>query len=721
MIRWGTYLSFFAPLVLIKSFFFPFVVPKTIFFRIVIDIVFIFYVLLAVSNPKYRPRITPLTITVLVFILVLVLTSIAGVSFSKSFWSVFERMTGLLTFFHLFAFYIVLTSVFQKRRDWDWILFVSVLVGVFMSMFVFTANEAASRGGGTLGNTSFLSACLIFCIFFAIIQLFTKEGIGWKIFYSASLIVFFIATFFNIEPTRGAIGALAGGILVLVLGYLFFHYWISRGGLSKRAIFILASVFVLLCLGFSQTSIFKGELQKISEMGSFQSRKIVWDIAIEGWKERPLLGWGMENFNIPFAKYFNPELPLTHDMWYDRAHNVIIDTLVMTGVIGLLSYLSLFIVAIIGLLMVAPRVKEKKNLLFPVGMIALLATYFAQNFWVFDMISSYIVFFLSLAFIDFLISPRKEESSGKPVFKRNDYLSLVFGTIMMALTLWAFYFGNIQVARASMLTVEGLYTSFDESIESFQKAISASPISRFEVPEQISTRMVALGSENLENKELLQKGFALAENELKISIEQNPLDYRMRLFLGRYYDNLYQFTGSSTDLDLAEEVLNKAMELSPRNQQTFWSLGQTKIFQGDYDKAIELMQRSVDLEPKFANSHWYLGLTYKIAGKFDLAAKEIETAAQLGDPWKQDIEDVKQAIDIYKELSDGQKLADLYEIGAGLSVQDTTTFAAMLAGMADSNAKIGNREKAKLAAEKLMEIRPDLATSVKSFLKELGY
>jgi tetratricopeptide (TPR) repeat protein len=408
-------------------------------------------------------------------------------------------------------------------------------------------------------------------------------------------------------------------------------------------------------------------------------------------------------------------------MWYDRAHNVIVDTLVMTGILGLISYFLIFAVAIVGLLRVAPRVREKKNLLFPIGMIALLATYFAQNLWVFDMISSYIVFFLSLAFIDFLISPRKEESSENPVLKRNDYLSPVFGAIMIVLTLWSFYFGNIQVARASMFTVEGLYTSLDKSIESFQKAIDASPISRFEVPEQISTRIVAVASENLENKDLLQEGFTFAENELKTSIEQNPLDYRMQLFLGRYYDNLYQFTGSSTTLELAEEVLNKAMELSPRNQQTFWSLGQTKIFQGDHDKAIELMQKAVDLEPKFANSHWYLGLTYKIAGKFDLAAKEIEMAAQLGDPWKQDIDDVKQAIDIYKELTDEQKLAELYEIGAGLSAQDTTTFAAMLAGMADSNAKIGNKEKAKLAAENLVEVRPDLATSVKSFLEELGY
>src|SRR4030042_5751432 len=110
IIEWGTYLALFTPFIFIKEYFFPFVVSKTIFFRIIVDIIFIAYILLAVSNQKYRPRITPLTIAITLFLGVLVLTSIIGVNFERSFWSVFERMTGLLTFFHLFVFYIVLTS-----------------------------------------------------------------------------------------------------------------------------------------------------------------------------------------------------------------------------------------------------------------------------------------------------------------------------------------------------------------------------------------------------------------------------------------------------------------------------------------------------------------------------------------------------------------------------------------------------------------------------------
>ena len=68
IIRWGTYLVLFTPLIVNTKFFFPFVAPKTIFFRIVIEIILAAYIFLVVANKAWRPQINVLTIVLAVFL-----------------------------------------------------------------------------------------------------------------------------------------------------------------------------------------------------------------------------------------------------------------------------------------------------------------------------------------------------------------------------------------------------------------------------------------------------------------------------------------------------------------------------------------------------------------------------------------------------------------------------------------------------------------------------
>ena len=175
IIRWGTYLILFTPLVINRSSFFPFVTPKTIYFRILVEIIFAAYLFLVISSPRYRPKINGLSITLFIFLFILVLTSILGVNFERSFWSTYERMTGLFTQFHLLIFFIVLTSVFKEIKDWEKFLAVSVFVGVLLSLNVLLGQETSTRGGGTIGNTSFMAAYLLFDIFFALILFLAKR------------------------------------------------------------------------------------------------------------------------------------------------------------------------------------------------------------------------------------------------------------------------------------------------------------------------------------------------------------------------------------------------------------------------------------------------------------------------------------------------------------------------------------------------------------------
>lgn len=708
IIEWGVCVALFTPLILFRTYFFPYVSPKTIFFRIIVDIIFIAYILLVVSNRRYLPKFNALTISVTAFIAVLFLTSLTGINFAKSFWSTFERMTGLLTFFHLYAFFIILTSVFRERKYWERIFAVSIIAGVLSSLYALLSEDSTSRSGGTIGNIDFLAFYLSFNIFFAIVFFFLKRG-WWRLFSVFSFAIMMFNLLSAKEMPRGSLGAIFFGFFLLALGYMIF----SGNKRLKRLAPVLLIFTILVGYGITQTKIFKERFVDINENVPGRSRELVWGIGINAWKEKPLFGWGLENFNIPFAKYFPPELPLTNDVWYDRVHNIVLDMMAQSGVVGLISYLAIFGVAIFSLLKICSKVVEKRNLFVPLGMAAVLLAYFAQNIWVFDMVSSYLMFFLSLAFINFLISKKEEDQPVSPG-KRNQLIPLL-GSFLIISTIFTFYYGNVQSARASKLIVQGMASPLEKAIVNFQKAIAVSPMSIFEGPEQLSKKIENASFDPKQDKKTVENGFIISAEELKKSIEKNPQDYRLYLILGRHYNNFFLFSQDKKQLEQAEIYLNKALELSPKNQQTYWSLAQTRLSQQKSEEVINLLQKAIDLEPRYYQSHWYLALAYKIIGKNELALKKVKDAESVGFNWQGDLDSLKKVIEIYQELRDNANLVKLYPLAIKMDPKN----AQFLAAQAVALANIGQFKEARASAQKAIELKPDFAKDIEAFLNSL--
>jgi O-antigen ligase/tetratricopeptide (TPR) repeat protein len=721
VIQWGTYLVLFAPLIVIKSSFFPFITPKTIFFRIVVEIILAAYLFLAITTPRYRPKINALTVGIIIFLGVLLLTSFTGINFERSFWSTYERMTGLWTIFHLFVFFIILTSCFKKRRDWEKILGVSVLVGVILSFYVLLSDEASTRGGGTIGNSSFMAAYLLFDIFFALILLFSnffKKGgwsLFWQIFAGVSLIPLLWVLF--ISTARGAIMAFEGGLFLLGLGYLIFS---QRKILCKIG---LAIVLFLVVLGIVsavlQPAFLKDKIEyNVQEM---KSRFVVWEMGWKGWQERFWLGWGPENFNIVFTKHFNPCMFIPEcgsEIWFDRAHNIIFDIAVTSGLIGLLSYLAIFGVAIYGIFRTLPKVVEKRNIFLPLGIGVLLIVYFIQNSLVFDIINSYMMFFLSLAFVSFLVYPVKSHEVGiSPEAKSFNRVNPFLALVIIIVTILALWFGNIQPARSAYYIAQMVnpYLKIEESSVLFQKSLN-SPMLKYETREQFAKRMVEVARDPKQNKEALKEGFGLATKEMEKSVEKNPLDFRPHLFLGKVYLDFYYLFKDQEKLNLAEKTLQKAVELSPRNQQGYWGLAQVRTYQRRFGEAFDLFQKAIDLEPRFGQSYWYLVLAYKAAGQYPLAKEKLVELEEQGYyNWKSNVANLKTAIEIYQALGDDFGSIALYQRVIKIQPKDPQLWG----GLAATYARLGEKEKAKEAAAKVVEIDPNLLPQTERFLKAL--
>src|SRR3989338_4391129 len=126
IVKYGLFIVPILPLVVTRSLFFPFVTGRNFIFRILVEILFVLWVWLMLTDPKYRPGASPVFYSLIAFIGVLFLATILGLSPYKSFWSSFERMEGFWQYWHYFLYFIILAGTLKGKKDWFRLTVVSI-------------------------------------------------------------------------------------------------------------------------------------------------------------------------------------------------------------------------------------------------------------------------------------------------------------------------------------------------------------------------------------------------------------------------------------------------------------------------------------------------------------------------------------------------------------------------------------------------------------------
>ena len=176
MIRAGLALILLTPFIVTPQTIFPFVVGKALYSRALIEIVFVAWVLLALSQPAYRPPRSRLLILLGAALGIAVLSACLGVGVQRSFWSNYERMQGVVDQAHWFVLAVVLASVVRTGRDWRALLILNLAAGTVMALLTIfqyhTQLQAygadVPRATSTLGNPIFLAAYLLVNVMIAL-------------------------------------------------------------------------------------------------------------------------------------------------------------------------------------------------------------------------------------------------------------------------------------------------------------------------------------------------------------------------------------------------------------------------------------------------------------------------------------------------------------------------------------------------------------------------
>lgn len=631
-------ISAFVPLI-VGNYLMPTLAPKVFLFQnTVLLMAGVYVVLFLFWRQRYKVSATPITIAIFFFGLSLGISTLMGVDWYRSLWGSQIRMTGVFLVFHYILYYVIVSSVIRKWEDWQWLLRTFLLAGslVMFIGLVEAGNPSAFchagslRVSSTIGNPTFFGAYGMFLIFLGSLAFLKEKNARWLPFIVLSIVLGLAGMFAS--GTRSAlVGFLVGG------GFVFLCYlWHFKG--QKKEKKILAPIFLLaltlllpllswftLCQISSVEEIpVAGRLVGASSTDSLHTRLIVWESAADAWREKPVFGWGPNNFHYAFSAYYPPKILQygISETWFDVAHSVPFDMLATQGLVGLLSYLGLFGAA--GFVLQRSYKKKRIDIhVFSIGGGFLIA-HFIHNLFLFETPTSYLYFFFFLAFLN---SQTPQSSNRGANQKQSKKKLLSYGIIVTILMLFFLVLYNIPaVANQLMLQAQQRFSpSPREAVELYQKAVTIpSPYGRdfrlsfFDQGISLFSARIARGE-----KDAAEEFFFLGREELQKNRELHPLDVRVHRIQANLYRMGFQLFSDSSFLREAESVLEDALTKSPQRQELQYIQAMVKFELQEPKEALTLLQGTFSHDPGIRKGWMRLICRYEKEGTNEMIKKTI--------------------------------------------------------------------------------------------------
>ena len=665
-----------APLIVmtdpLPATFFPYIVGKALYIHTLIEIATGLWLILAFWYPSHRVPRSLLIPLLGLYVTVVLLSSLLGVSPQRSLWSTYERMQGWIDLAHWFAFTVVLASVFRSFRDWRAVLNFNLTISMIMALLglaqmsnirVLGYLEPTNRLDITLGNATFVGAYMLVNIMIALAFLghslarppTTQRGVSrsverrrrrkrgrsggrqgagissialWRMFWALVIILDLVILYRS--GTRGAVIGLAAGLLSFACGYALWGQIravrVGSGALIGTLVALGLLFFGARTAGWLEdigdTNIMIGRLASIGpDDPSTRGRLNSAVIGLNGFVDRPLLGWGPENYTIAYDKHLTAEVSATSIESFDQAHNKLIEELTTKGALGLGTYMAVWVyIFLVVVWRVRTQVREAQ--IFTLLMGSAMAGYFVQNLFLFDTPGTAGQFYLMAAFMIYVDAAKPEtaldvsattESQPQAVpsflvrarFLLTDEAKLIAFIGVGVVVLVGIYFLIVGPARGSTAVIYGLGAdpsragSWDERIDYFEQSIQAAP-GLANYPRRFM--LVALdGAWDELTPQEAARGLEVAAREGAAALESEPREWRVHLMLASLYQRAS--TVDQTYLPKARELIEEAMELGPERVELQQLLVRQFVAEEDLDGAVNtiddyLEEHSEYLDPK---------------------------------------------------------------------------------------------------------------------------
>lgn len=385
------FFSLFLIPLLPASFGFGYEHIKVIFFIFFVNLLILLFIL---SSNKFQISKTNINFAALFFISILLITSLTGININQSLFGTSPYFQGWIVYLYLFIFSLIISLIKIDVLD---IFKVLALSSIFVSIisirdFIFlNLNNTdvpiyAGRVISTFGQPNFYASFLLMnlpLIYF----LYKKQTDNFKNIAYISLVLSLLGIL--VSQSRSAF---------LILATIVLFFLINKSSF-KKIIYSLITITVLFSLfisiytksGFFWKEIVEPRTNQWLLSHSPSKRTYVWEISAELFKQRILLGYGLENIETAYSDFFKnldynfvkvPYYYSLKDLSVNRSHNLILDILLFSGVGGLVAwiFLNIFVLKKLN----ASKLPHSKYLI--TGMLIFLFWTMFQNYSIIQLI-----------------------------------------------------------------------------------------------------------------------------------------------------------------------------------------------------------------------------------------------------------------------------------------------------------------------------------------------
>jgi O-antigen ligase/tetratricopeptide (TPR) repeat protein len=640
--------SLLVPLIVGSSFFFPYVVPRNIFFRVIIEIGSAAFLLaLCFGRRKLDLRSEPILWSLLAFLAGISLSAAFSPAVTHSFFGDFERMGGVWAWLHLVLFFLLLRAL--RDPDWSWVLNAALVVSLAVSLAAIAqhtplASEVhlavVAASSSTVGNSGILAAYLLMGIALAG---YLATGTRHRRLYLAAGAVNLLALVFaeNRSSVIGLVlGAIVGGLIFAAIGTASKKKWMALavagtvavlvGGTSAGIRAYPTSAFTL------HVPTVLRRLALTNPAGSDQSRTMQWRAAIDGFKDRPILGYGLENHNLVWSRHFDPSIYRYDTDIYDRTHNQFLEMFATTGLVGAVAFLGIWFA--IGVTLVGAYRAGRLSapaLAVLAGLQVAYATYLF--FWFFDLNSTMLWILIaaliaSRGTVGSVVLEVRDTHPEAPRFRP----ALAFAAVVaLAAALYAEGWTPMRANRA-LARIDSPSGPVSQTLSDFAMLSNSSarqsahtPILMAQFLGSLRPRLEEMRADPVERR-MLDSAFVESFASFARQIDRDSLNDRLYTHEGSLLLEAAHFYQSPEYELHAIDAFHKAIELSPRRIEPRLALASLYSGKKDYERALVVLTDAVKTDPLLGEPRYRLAEAYIGVGKGDSAFAMLQKSLRLG-------------------------------------------------------------------------------------------